>query len=60
MPAKLFLVIKSKDSSTTSRDRKADVHINIFAEALGIAQYPHDYNTVSPAGAPLQFSDAWL
>lgn len=57
---KSFLVITSRDSSTTSRERKADVHINIFADALCIAQHPHVYNTVSSAGVPLQFSDALL
>lgn len=32
----------------------------MFADALCIAQHPHDYNTVSSAGVPLQFSDALL
>lgn len=57
---KSFMVIKSRDSSATSRERKADVHINMFADASCIAQHPHDYDTVSSAGVPLQFSDALL
>lgn len=60
IPANHSWSLEVGNSSTNSRERNADVHINIFADALCIAQHPHNYNTVPSAGVPLQFSDALL